>query len=72
MQGNTLDHLAAVLAEGVEAGVFRAVDPEGVAAFLLAAANGSTGFYLALGMDEAGAALHEQVDTYVDGLLASA
>jgi AcrR family transcriptional regulator len=72
MQGNTLDHLVEILAEGVDDGVFREVDPEGVAAFLLAAANGSTGFYLALGMDDAGAALHDQVDAYVDWLVTPA
>jgi AcrR family transcriptional regulator len=71
LEGNTLDHLATIVADGVEEGVFRDVDPEGVAAFLLAAANGSTGFYLALGMDDAGAVLHEQVDAYVDSLLAA-
>lgn len=69
LEGNTLDHLATIVAEGVDQGVFRDVDPQGVAAFLLAAANGSTGFYLALGMDDAGASLHAQVDAYVDSLL---
>lgn len=70
LEGNALDHLATIVADGVEAGVFREVDPDGVAAFLLAAANGSTGFYLALGMDDAGAALHDQIDAYIDSLLA--
>ena len=70
LEGNALAHIAEIVADGIEAGVFREVDPDGVAAFLLAAGNGSTGFYLALGMDEAGAALHEQVDAYVDWLVA--
>jgi AcrR family transcriptional regulator len=70
MQRNTLDHLADVIAEGVQDDTFRAVDPDGAAAFLLAAAHGSTGFYLALGMESAGDALHAHVDAYVDWLVA--
>jgi AcrR family transcriptional regulator len=70
MQRNTYEHLAGVVAAGVEDGTFRDVDPEGTAAFLLAAAHGSTGFYLALGMESAGEALHGQVDAYVDWLVA--
>lgn len=69
LEANTLDHLAAIVADGVEAGVFREVDPRGTAALLLAAADGSTGFYLALGMEEAGERLHDQVSAYVDWLV---
>jgi AcrR family transcriptional regulator len=69
MERGTIDHLARVIAEGVEAGVFRDVDPRGTAAFLLAAADGSTGFYLALEMDEDGRALHGAVADYLDSLV---
>lgn len=69
-EGSLLDHLTSIVSDGIEQGVFRDVDPRGTAAFLLAAANGSTGFYLALGMDDVGDRLHDQADAYVDSLLA--
>jgi len=69
LEGNTLDHLTTIISDGVDQGVFREVDPYGTAAFILAAANGSTGFYLALGMDDAGERLHDRADAYVDSLL---
>lgn len=69
LQGSTLEHLASIVDDGVEAGVFHDVDPLGTAAFLLAAANGSTGFYLALGMEEAGERLHDTVSAFVDSLV---
>ncbi|MFD1586793.1 TetR/AcrR family transcriptional regulator [Halorientalis brevis] len=71
LEGNTLDHLEGIISAGVDQGVFREVDPRGTAAFILAAANGSTGFYLALGMDDAGNRLRDRVDAYVDSLLAA-
>jgi len=71
LERNALDRIADIVADGVDQGTFREVDPEGVAALLLAAGNGSTGFYLALGLDDAGAALHDQVDAYVDWLVAA-
>lgn len=69
LEGSTLDHLTTIIEDGVDEGVFRPVDPAGTAAFLLAAANGSTGFYLSLGMDEAGENLHDAVSAYIDSLL---
>jgi AcrR family transcriptional regulator len=64
-----LEELERIVREGVEAGVFRAVDPRATAAFLLAAADGSTGFYTALEMD-VGADVDRGVAAYVDSLLA--
>jgi len=69
LEGATLDALAGIIREGVEDGTFRGVDPEATAAFLLAAADGSTGFHVALGMD-VGEDLRRGWSTYVDSLLA--
>ncbi len=69
MVRTTQDHLAEIIADGIEAGVFREVDPQGTAALLNAAADGSTGFYLALRMDDAGESLYDQVSAYVDWLV---
>ena len=69
METRTLERLAETIADGVERGVFRDVDPRGTAAFLLAAADGSTGFYLALGMADVGDRLREQASLFVDSLL---
>ena len=66
----TLNVLEDIVREGVEDGVFREVDPEATAAFLLAAADGSTGFHVALGM-EVGDSLDAGTDAYVDMLLSS-
>lgn len=69
LERTTLDHLAGIVADGVETGVFRDVEPRATATFLLAAARGSTPLSLALGMDEAGRDLHEQVQDYIDSLV---
>ena len=69
LESATLDLLTGIVREGVETGVFRDIDPRATAAFLLAAADGSTGFYVALEMD-AGEALHAGVSAYIDSLLA--
>lgn len=65
----TLDALTAIVADGVEQGAFRDVDPRATAAFLLAAADGSTGFHVALELD-VGADLRAGWEAYVDSLLA--
>jgi len=63
-----LDAFTDIVASGVEQGVFRPVDPRATAAFLLAAADGTTGFYVALEMD-----VHEDLQAglsaYIDSLL---
>ena len=69
LEGATLDALAGIIREGVEDGTFREVDPDATAAFLLAAADGSTGFHVALEMD-VGADIRRGWSAYVDSLLA--
>ena len=63
-----LESLTDIVAAGVEQGVFRPVEPRATAAFLLAAADGTTGFYVALEMD-----VHEDLQAglsaYIDSLL---
>lgn len=70
LESATLDLLTGIVRDGIEQGVFRAVDPRATAAFLLAAADGSTGFYVALEMD-VGDDLHTGVSAYIDSLLAA-
>jgi AcrR family transcriptional regulator len=71
LESTTLDELTSIVREGVETGAFRAVDPRATAAFLLAAADGSTGFHVALEMD-VGEDLRAGYTDYVDALLADA
>ena len=63
-----LDALTDIVAAGVEQGVFRDVDPRATAAFLLAAADGSTGIAVALEMDVVDD-LRRGWTAYVDSLL---
>ena len=69
LESATLEALADIVRAGVEDGTFREVDPRATAAFLLAAADGSTGFHVALGMD-VGEDLRAGWEDYVDSLLA--
>jgi AcrR family transcriptional regulator len=69
LESATLDALTDIVRAGVEQGVFRPVDPRATAAFLMAAADGSTGFYVALEMD-VGEDLRAGWQAYVDSLLA--
>jgi AcrR family transcriptional regulator len=69
LESATLDLLTGIVREGVERGVFRGVDPRATATFLLAAADGSTGFHVALEMD-VGDDLAAGWSAYVDSLLA--
>lgn len=64
-----LEELTDIVAAGVEQGVFRPVEPRATAAFLLAAADGSTGMAVALEMD-VNDDLRTGWETYVDSLLA--
>jgi AcrR family transcriptional regulator len=71
LESATLETLTGIVRDGVEQGVFRQVNPEATAAFLLAAADGSTGFHVALEMD-----VEDPITAgwsgYVDSLLAEA
>jgi hypothetical protein len=69
MERVCLDALTDIITAGVDQGVFRPVDPRATAAFLLAAADGMTGFYVALEM-EVGEELQTGWSEYVDSLLA--
>jgi hypothetical protein len=69
LESATLEALADIVRAGVDQGVFREVDPRATAAFLLAAADGSTGFHVALEMD-VGDDLRAGWEEYVDSLLA--
>ena len=64
-----LDALTEIVDTGVEEGVFRPVEPRPTAAFLLAAADGSTGIAVALEMDVS-EDLRRGWTAYVDSLLA--
>ncbi|WP_193309037.1 TetR/AcrR family transcriptional regulator [Halorubrum halophilum] len=68
LEAAKLETLTAILRDGIEQNVFRPVDPEATAAFLLAAGDGSTGFHVALEMD-VGEDLATAWTTYVDSLL---
>jgi AcrR family transcriptional regulator len=69
LERHVVDTLAEVVADGVGQGVFRDVDPRATAAFLVAATDGSTGFYLALGLDEFEPLLRDGLSAYIDSLL---
>ena len=64
-----LESLTEIITSGVDSGVFRPVDPGATAAFLLAAADGTTGFYVALEMD-VDEDLQAGLSAYIDSLLA--
>lgn len=64
-----LERLVEIVESGVEQGVFRPVDPRATAAFLLAAADGTTGFYIALEMD-VDEELQAGLSAYIDSLVA--
>jgi hypothetical protein len=69
LESSNLAVLERIVEDGIGQGIFREVDARGVAAFLLAAASGSTGFYLALKMEDIGPPLHAQAESYIDSLL---
>jgi len=68
LESATLGALVDIVRAGIDAEVFRGVDPRATAAFLLAAADGSTGFHVALEMD-VGDDLRAGWEAYVDSLL---
>lgn len=62
------DRLERIVETGVETGVFRAVDPEATAAFLLSVVNGSL-TQRVTSDDDTAAAVRDQVETYVRSVL---
>jgi len=69
LESATLEALADIVRAGIDEAIFREVDPRATATFLLAAADGSTGFHVALEMD-VGDDLRVGWEAYVDSLLA--
>lgn len=72
LQETSLSFLAATIEDGIERGAFRDVDPRGTAGFLKSAADGWTGFSLALGIEGMDAKLRDQMDAFIDSLLVDA
>lgn len=64
---DTHAELERILDDGVEAGVFRNINPGEVAWFLLSAADGSTGVHVALELD-VGREIRSGLETFVDWL----
>ena len=69
LTSTTLDELEAIIAAGIDEGVFREVDPRGAAGFIKSAADGWTGFSIALGVEGMDERLRTQMDLFVDSLL---
>jgi AcrR family transcriptional regulator len=61
-----LADLADVLQRGTETGVFRDVDPEATAAFLLTVGDGTAGMAMALEMHDVGQQVRERVAHYLE------
>ncbi|WP_435361392.1 hypothetical protein [Haloarchaeobius sp. DFWS5] len=61
--------IADIIAEGIERGVFRDVDPTAEASYILSTTDGPTGCYLALGMDDVGDHVRERLHAYIDDRL---
>jgi len=61
-----LADLAAILEAGVEAGVFRDVDPEATAAYLLVTTDGTAGAVMALGMRDVEAGIRDRLFDYLE------
>lgn len=62
---SVIDELAAILTAGIDAGVFRDVDPEATAAYLLMTTDGTTGAVMALGMTDVGEQVRERLFDYL-------
>jgi len=62
---SVIDLFVEIVREGVEEGVFRDVDPEDVAGYLLVTANGTAGAAMALRMDAVDAAVRRELDRYL-------
>jgi AcrR family transcriptional regulator len=62
---SVIDLFVEIVGEGIDGGVFRDVDPEDVAGYLLVTANGTAGAAMALRMDAVDAAVRREVDRYL-------
>lgn len=62
---SVIDLFVEIVREGIEGGVFRDVDPEDVAGYLLVTANGTAGAAMALRMDAVDAAVRRELDRYL-------
>ncbi|WP_276276067.1 TetR family transcriptional regulator C-terminal domain-containing protein [Haloarcula regularis] len=60
-----VDDLAAIIEDGIDAGVFRDVDPESTAAYLLMTADGTAGAVMALGMADVEVMVRDRLFDYV-------
>lgn len=61
--------VADIVRDGVEERVFRDVDPESVAAFLVVGTDGTAGAVMALGLRGVGEAVREQVFDYLEAVV---
>jgi AcrR family transcriptional regulator len=61
-----VDDLAAIIEDGIDAGVFRDVDPESTAAYLLMTADGTAGAVMALGMADVEVMVRDRLFDYVE------
>ncbi|WP_135852289.1 TetR/AcrR family transcriptional regulator [Halorussus salinus] len=66
------DHIAGIVADGIEAGLFREVDPDRTASFLLTLANGAMTDCVTTETSDATRDVHEELDAYVDNCLSKA
>jgi AcrR family transcriptional regulator len=60
-----IDKFAAVIEDGIDRGVFRDVDAEDVASYLVVTANGTAGAVMALGMHDVDAAVRRELRRYL-------
>jgi AcrR family transcriptional regulator len=60
-----IDQFAGILRDGIDRGVFRAVDPAAVAGYLVVTANGTAGAVMALGMHEVDTGVRRELDRYL-------
>lgn len=69
-QNYVRDRLAEEIRAGIEQGIYRKdIDPEASASFLQMTLDGSTGSVLALGMDDVGADVRDEIHAYIDSLV---
>lgn len=66
------DHIADIVADGIEENVFRAVDPDKTASFLLALANGAMTDSVTTDCPNATRDTREELDAYVETCLSKA